>query len=203
MYSTKEAELIYYEENLATKTITKIGNKDDLIYHIAKSADDFFFHFWKSPIDACFKRITEQNITKNDGQLWKENKIYHYFDSKGKTIDIRIFRDDAYKYVKKYGKPYDSSYKRNPKYQHRKRHNGIWYCNNKSSNVMGYVRKFHDEEMKPFLSKEDKESMKGWNKNYWRQCSCNWKDQKKYKKQWMHKAKAKDCNTIRKWNFEA
>lgn len=203
MYSTKQ-EIFYFEENLLTNTITKIGTKDDLIYHIAKSADDFYFHFWKNPMDACFKKITEQNITRGDGgSNWKEIKIYHYFDSNEKTVDIRIFRDEAYAYVKKYGRPYEGYYKRNPKYQFRHRHNGMWYCNNKSSNVMNYIRKLHDEEMKPFLTKEDKESMKGWSQNYWRQCSCNWKDQKKHKKQWMHNAKATDCQSIRKWNFEA
>lgn len=194
MYSTKR-EIFYYEENLLTNTIIKIGNWNDMVYHIAKSADDFYFHFWKTPLDSCFKRIIEQNITKGDGG---ESRIYHYFDSNGKTIDIRIFRDDAYNYVKKNGKPYDSYYKGHPRYQSRQRHSGIWYQKNQSSNTMGYIRKLNSEEMKPFLSRKDKVRMKGWDSNDWRENSCCWKDQKKYKKQWMHKVNAKDCNSIRK-----
>ncbi len=203
MYSTK-TEIFYFEENLLENTITKIGNWNDMVYHLAKTADEFYFRYFKEPMDFCFKLISQQNITKYDGgYLWKETKIYHYFDSTGKTIDIRIFLNDAYTYVKKYGKPYEGYYKPNPRFQIRQKHSGIWYCNNKSCNTMGYIRKLQDEEMKPFLSRKDKIRMKGWDKNYWRENSCNWKDQKKYKKQWMHKVKATDCDSIRKWNFEA
>ena len=66
---------------------------------------------------------------------------------------------------------------------------------------MNYSRKMCDKNMIPFNSKKDKDRIKGWDRNYHRLCSCNWKDQTKYKKQWMHKAKAKDCNTIRTWMF--
>lgn len=200
MYSTKEAELIYYRKNLVDTSIEKIGTKEKLIILIAETVESYYSlkpKYWS------FNAFWEQNISgKDGGKEYYGIKKFQYFNSKKNIVDIRSFREEAVEYIKKYGKPYKSSYRKRIG-QNKKIHSGLWCINKKTYSHMRDVRKMSDEKMKPFNSRKDKNRINGWNRNYYRLCSCNWKDQTKDKKQWMHKAKAKDCKTIRTWMFEA
>lgn len=200
MYSTKEAELIYYRKNILNGFIERIGTEKDLIILIAETVQH---EYSLNPEDWYFDAFWSQNITGKDGGIeWLQSKSFQYFNSKGNILDIRIFKEKAIEYVKKYGKPYKSNYRNRSNAQGRNIYSGLWYLNKKTYPHMWDARKMSDEEMKPFNSRKDKDRMYGWSRNCYRLCSCNWKDQTKDRKQWMHKAKAKDSETIRTWMFD-
>lgn len=147
--------------------------------------------------------LREQNVTMNDTFVIEDNYYLRgktFYDGDYRIIDIRDYYVEAIAFYKN-----NISVSRHYVRFYRKRNYRTFHSGNhmrhKMPKTARIIRMNSDIEMKEFKRGTNKLLPRYWDDKGRRVSSC-WKDQKKYKKQWMHKINSKDCKSIRYFEEE-
>lgn len=207
MYNIYNKSNIFYCYNHQYQRYTLIGNRDDFIAYIAKDIKDTYFSDSSRWI---YSILDEQNLTMKD--IRKEfYYVSHdapvrqniclrnltFYDGYYRIVNVEDFSYEVIKFIKENKSVKVKTYKSN--YTSRHYHSGN-HERHKFPRVSRIMKYDLTPEMKPFIRVTKKRLPKYYDDVY-RRVSTSWKDQNKDRKQWMHKIKAKDCDTIRK-DFE-
>lgn len=212
-----KSDMFYVYDHIKERYVFS-GNKRELIAFIANTARNTHY---KDTSRWEFSAFDEVNMTLNDVtkyyeyfyptfNLWKhyENplsgnwiwrvktfvRVLTVFDGYFRIIDIRDFREDVIKFILSGDKVLRRRYK--SKRQSRRYHSDFRY-RHKMPRTVRILRENSIPEYKEYKRKTLK-NIPEYDNDCMRRISCSWKDQRKYKKQWMHKAKAHDTVSIRK-----
>lgn len=197
MYYNFDKTNTFYCYNHKTKEYFLIGTKTELLEYLSRFFKDTEY---KDTSRWDWEILYNQNLTMNDTVLMGESLYLReitFYDGENRIIDIRDYLQEVIQYYKSY-KPknyFSYVYRGKSRRQWRKFHSG-----NHSRHIMPktirILRMDAPIEMKCFKRGTKKELPRYWDDKGRRVSSC-WKDQKKYKKQWMHKIKANNADSIR------
>lgn len=200
MYNNFDKTNTFYYYDHKTKKHHFIGDKTYLIEYLSSFFKDTEY---KDTSRWYWEILYNQNLTMND-TVFMEQKYFlrdiTFYDGENRIIDIRDYLQDAISFYKsgyciKYH-PIIYFTKRN----WRKYHSGN-HCRHNMPKTARILRMDAPVEMKEFKRGTKKELPRYWDDKGRRVSSC-WKDQRKYKKQWMHTIKANNTNSIRYYDYE-
>lgn len=193
-----KTQTFYYFDHKKEKHIC-IGDRKDFISYLSKFFSDTEY---KDTARWEWSILADQNVTTNDMFVIEEEcylRPLTFYDGDYRIIDVRDFYEEA---VAFYKSNQNCSYRRyfHFKRNHRKYHSGN-HMRHKMPKTARIIRMDSAVEMKEF-SRKSKKTLPRYYDDKARRVSCSWKDQKKYKKQWMHKINGRNCDSIRYYTEE-
>lgn len=199
MYNTFDKTNTFYYYNHHLNKHVLIGNKEQFISYLSQYFGDTEYF---DTVRWSWSILNDQNVTMNDTYFVEDNYYLRkqtFYDGEYRIIDVRNYYVEAINYYQNhiYVRPNIIWGK---KRKHRKYYSGN-HMRNKMPRTSRIIRMNAPVEMKEFSRGTEKLLPKYWDDKGRRVSSC-WKDQRKYKKQWMHKINSKNCDSIRFWKEE-
>ncbi len=197
MYQTIDKTNTFYCYNHRTNEHYFIGNREQFISYLSRY---FKYTEYSDTIRWYWEIIDEQNVTMNDCHFVLDSYYLRektFYDGEYRIVDIRNYFEEAVFFYKNdiYIAPNKINHFKKRRYRKYYSGNHMRHHMPKTSRIL---RMDAPIEMKEF-SRGTKKLLPRYLDDKGRRVSSSWKDQKKYKKQWMHKIDSKDCNTIRRY----
>lgn len=193
-----KTQTFYYFDHKKENHIC-IGDRKDFVSYLSKFFSDTEY---KDTARWEWSILADQNVTMNDTFVIEEEcylRPLTFYDGDYRIIDVRDFYEEA---VDFYKSNQSCSHRRyfHFKRNHRKYHSGN-HMRHKMPKTARIIRMDSAVEIKEF-SRKSKKTLPRYYDDKARRVSCSWKDQKKYKKQWMHKINSRNCDSIRYYTEE-